>query len=184
MYFKLLGALAKRNTTEKHFPIKQVIALYEMLDNLHIPIWLDGGWGVDALLEKQTRTHQDLDIVIEEKNLDAFLKLLQSIGYVKLDREDSKPWNFVLGLGETLEIDVHVVNFDVRGNGTYGPKERGVFYPAYAFAGIGKLSGISLACLTPKYQIESHTGYILREKDFQDVSFLCERFNLKKPDGY
>jgi len=169
---------------QKDFPIQQVIELYERLDNLHIPIWLDGGWGVDALLEEQTRMHEDLDIVIEEKNLESFLNLIQSIGYAKLNREDSKPWNFVLGFGETLEIDVHVVNFDACGNGIYGPKAKRGFYPAYAFEGVGKLGGTSLACLTPEYQIESHTGYILREKDFQDVSSLCERFNLKKPDGY
>lgn len=30
-------------------------------------VWLDGGWGVDALLGRQTRPHDDMDIVIEQK---------------------------------------------------------------------------------------------------------------------
>jgi lincosamide nucleotidyltransferase A/C/D/E len=27
-------------------------------------VWLDGGWGVDALLGYRSRPHQDLDLVI------------------------------------------------------------------------------------------------------------------------
>jgi hypothetical protein len=28
-------------------------------------VWLDGGWGIDALLGRETRTHADLDLVID-----------------------------------------------------------------------------------------------------------------------
>ena len=31
-----------------------VVALYTELESLGIKIWIDGGWGVDALLGKQT----------------------------------------------------------------------------------------------------------------------------------
>ncbi|HFU4006994.1 TPA: aminoglycoside nucleotidyltransferase, partial [Streptococcus suis] len=27
-----------------------------------INIWIDGGWGVDALLEEETRVHNDIDL--------------------------------------------------------------------------------------------------------------------------
>ena len=168
----------------KIFPMESVIDLYHRLQDADIPIWLDGGWGVDALLEEQTRVHDDLDIVIEEKNLERFLKVIQSMGYIEIKKIDSCPWNFVMGHPDSLEIDVHVVNFDEFGNGIYGPKERGVFYPAYAFEGIGKINATVLPCLTADYQLESHTGYMLRDKDFKDVAALCEKFNLKKPDVY
>jgi lincosamide nucleotidyltransferase A/C/D/E len=39
-----------------------VIDLYATLENLGVEIWIDGGWGVDALLGEQSRPHQDLDI--------------------------------------------------------------------------------------------------------------------------
>lgn len=29
---------------------KEVLDLYNKLENIHIQIWIDGGWGVDALL--------------------------------------------------------------------------------------------------------------------------------------
>ena len=33
-------------------------------EQLNIEVWLDGGWGVDALLGQQTRSHNDIDIFI------------------------------------------------------------------------------------------------------------------------
>ncbi|MFZ4077096.1 MAG: nucleotidyltransferase domain-containing protein [Legionellaceae bacterium] len=164
------------------FPMQDVIDLYHALQDADIPIWLDGGWGVDALLEVQTRPHDDLDIVIEEKNLEPFLNLMQKMGYFEIKKEDTCPWNFVLSHHNLLEIDVHVVNFDANGHGIYGPKERGIYYPAYAFKGMGKLKGTVLPCLTAEYQLESHTGYVLREKDFKDIAALCKKFKLPNPN--
>jgi len=46
-----------------------------------IDVWLDGGWGVDALLEHQTREHDDLDIVVELEHASRVIELLDSLGY-------------------------------------------------------------------------------------------------------
>ena len=46
-----------------------VIELYSTLGALGVEIWIDGGWGVDALLGGQTRPHKDLDISIEKKDV-------------------------------------------------------------------------------------------------------------------
>lgn len=48
-----------------------VISIYKDVEQQGITIWLDGGWGVDALLEKQTRPHGDIDIVIQKKRCTA-----------------------------------------------------------------------------------------------------------------
>jgi hypothetical protein len=29
-------------------------------------VWLDGGWGVDALVGEQTREHKDLDLIVRD----------------------------------------------------------------------------------------------------------------------
>ena len=55
-----------------------VIDIYSTLGRLGIQIWIDGGWGVDALLHRQTRPHKDLDIVLEEQQLVAFERFLES----------------------------------------------------------------------------------------------------------
>ena len=57
-----------------------VISLYTELENLRITIWIDGGWGVDALLGEQTRLHQDLDITIQQKDVLKLRQLLQERG--------------------------------------------------------------------------------------------------------
>jgi hypothetical protein len=38
-------------------PANEVLAFVRLLEQNHINIILDGGWGVDALLGRQTRPH-------------------------------------------------------------------------------------------------------------------------------
>lgn len=74
---------------DKYFPQEYLLELYSSLNNLQVNIWLDGGWGVDALLGKETRAHQDLDIVIQQKDLAVFCNLLKSRGYNEVNRDDT-----------------------------------------------------------------------------------------------
>ena len=37
-------------------------------EEVEIPVVLDGGWGVDALIGCETRTHNDIDLFVEEKD--------------------------------------------------------------------------------------------------------------------
>src|SRR6266481_8512849 len=46
-----------------------VISLYTDLESMGTSVWVDGGWGVDALLGEQTRPHKDLDIAIQQKDV-------------------------------------------------------------------------------------------------------------------
>lgn len=41
-----------------------VIMIINALAAAGVDAWLDGGWGVDALVGEQTRPHDDLDLVI------------------------------------------------------------------------------------------------------------------------
>lgn len=159
----------------------QVTHLYTQLEKLCIKIWLDGGWGVDALLQKQTRIHSDLDIVVQQHDALKLRQFLESSGYKPVKRDDTRDWNFVLGNTQGNLIDVHVIIFDEAGNGIYGPAENGVYYPANSLLAEGSIDGVKVRCLTAQYQVQSHTGYAWSEKDFQDVTALCERFNLPMP---
>jgi hypothetical protein len=40
---------------------EDALAPYDLFRSQGITVWLDGGWGVDALLGRQTRPHSDLD---------------------------------------------------------------------------------------------------------------------------
>lgn len=169
---------------EHIFLKEEVIKLYSELESLWISIWIDGGWWIDALLWQQTRDHEDLDIVIEESHLSSFLEYTSESGYRDHPRDDTCDWNFVLENREGLLIDVHVVVFDIEGNGIYWPKERWIFYPASAFTWIWIIDGITLKCISAENQIESHSWYALREKDYQDIRLLCEHFKIQLPLDY
>src|SRR6266540_3532896 len=104
---------------------KEVIQLYKLFEENGIEIWIDGGWAVDALLGKETRPHKDLDIAIQQKDVPAMRELLKAREYREVPRDDTSPWNFVLGDNKEREVDVHVIVFDVDGNGLYGPIEKG-----------------------------------------------------------
>ena len=166
------------------FKSEDVINIYKKLDSFGLIIWLDGGWGVDALLGEETRLHDDLDIIIQEKDVLALSELLAIQGYIKLQREDTTDWNFILVNDHCHEIDVHVIVFDNNGNGIYGPVEKNIYYPVQSFKGKGYVNALFVRCLTPEYQIVSHTGYKIRDKDIKDVMALCKKFNIKIPKEY
>jgi lincosamide nucleotidyltransferase A/C/D/E len=155
------------------------------LDRLEIPIWVDGGWAVDALLGKQTRPHDDLDIIIEQKYLSRLCQHLRGNGYTDVPRDDTSPWNFVLADNQGLQIDIHVISFfDETGNGIYGPVENGVIFPAGSLAGRGVIDGYAVKCISPDQLVKFHTGYQLDRNDFLDVQALCEKFNIEMPDEH
>jgi lincosamide nucleotidyltransferase A/C/D/E len=159
----------------------------DLLDVLGIEAWIDGGWGVDALLGAQTRPHADLDIVIQEADAPALCSALLDLSHVNIPRDDTRAWNFVMGEPDIRELDFHVVVFDDSGDGVYGPPDNEDVYPATAFAGSGDIGGRVVRCLTPEYQVSSHTGYQLAPKDIADVVALRERFGVAlapEHDGY
>lgn len=161
-----------------------VLALYHELQRLGVQIWIDGGWGVDALLEKQSRAHNDLDVVIQEKDVATLRQLLEIHDYREIKLEIARPQNFVLGDDPGHEIDVHVIVLDDQGNGIYGPSEKGEMYPAAALNGRGIINGQQVQCISPEWTVKFHSGYELKEKDFKDVSALCEKFGMALPEEY
>ncbi len=166
------------------YPAADVIDLYARLADLGIHIWIDGGWGVDALLGEQTRPHGDLDIVIEQNDVPKLRELLERRGYTDVERDDTSPWNFVLGDDDGREVDVHAIVFDAEGNGLYGPVEKGVMFPAASLSGSGTVDGHAVRCISAEYMVKFHTGFELHDSAFRDVAALCERFGIDYPDEY
>ena len=119
-----------------------VTDFYQTLEKLEIDVWVDGGWGVDALLGVQTRPHNDLDIAIQQD--------------IKI--EHAKPWNFVLGDRKGHEIDVHAIVLDKEGNGLYGPPGKGIMYPAGSLTGTGMIAGHKVRCISLEWVVKFHTG--------------------------
>jgi lincosamide nucleotidyltransferase A/C/D/E len=158
--------------------------LVQEFNRRDIKLWIDGGWGVDALLEKQTRPHGDLDIAIREKDITTAVSLLEEKGYSRVKRGDETDWNFIMGDKEARFVDFHVINLDQEGNGIYGPAENGNFYHKDALSGKGRIGNLEVKCISPKWMVKFHMGYKLRESDYQDVKALCEKFEIELPEEY
>ena len=159
--------------TEMSLSEKDVVTLQQDLENMGVEMWLDGGWGVDALIGKQTRPHGDIDIVIQKKDVAILISYLQKRNFQEIYRGDSSPWNFMYGDDKAHFIDVHVIEFDENGNGMYGPKKNGRVYPKESLAGIGKLLNIPIRCISAEWAKKFHSGYGLREKDQKDLTVLA-----------
>jgi len=57
-------------------------------------------------------------------------------------------------------------------------------YPAGSLTGRGVIAGYAVQCISAEHMVQFHTGYKLRETDFQDVAALCARFGLAYPAEY
>ena len=167
--------------TKPEMTSSSLIELLQLLESNAILVWLDGGWGVDALLQTQTRAHKDVDIVVSVSDIPKLQKLLGMKGFSV--QEGKPPNSFVLANGVGLEVDVHAVNFDDNGKGVYRMQSgEDWIYPAEGFSGQGVVREMSVKCLSPTTQVLCHAhGYIPVEKDFCDMELLAEQFGVELP---
>lgn len=156
-----------------------VIEFVQLLGQHQLKVYIDGGWGVDALLGEQTRTHSDLDIALEHKDVPQVRALLEAKGYRDVPRNDTRDCNFVLGDREGHLVDFHSFTFDSDGKLIFG-----VPYPFESLTGTGSINGQPVNCIPPEWMVKFHTGYPLDENDYKDVKALCLRFGIEIPAEY
>jgi lincosamide nucleotidyltransferase A/C/D/E len=135
---------------------KDVIQIVNLLNQNDIEVIIDGGWGVDALLEKQTRTHADLDVAVKHKDVPTLRALMEAKGYHEVPWGDTWECNFVLGDDSGHLFDVHSCTFDKAGNNVFGVK-----YPYDSLKGSGSINGLPVKCITPEWMVKFHSGYKL-----------------------
>jgi FMN phosphatase YigB (HAD superfamily) len=163
-----------------------VLGILGLLKDAGIEVWIDGGWGVDALLGRQSRPHDDLDLVLRQSDIDRLTEVLGAAGFHRVE-EGARPFNLVMADGRGREVDLHAVAFDASGNGLYGPQPedgRGRCYPAEAFKGTGMIKGETVRCLTAGYQMANHAAYDPGDADLHDVHALHQAFGIALPDGF
>ena len=163
---------------------EELLRVLELLDGESIEVWIDGGWGVDALLERQTREHDDLDLVSHLGDSDRAIEVLEAAGYELV--EGQPPRSFVLVDHEGRQVDVHPVVMDrSRGGGVYQMDDgREWVYPEEGFSGRGKVAGQEVKCLSAVTQVLVHDGYELTAKDYRELFLLHDRFDVEIPERY
>jgi lincosamide nucleotidyltransferase A/C/D/E len=163
-----------------------VLAVLDGLDDHAITAWVDGGWGIDALVGEQTREHEDLDLVVAQSALPAAQAVLQALGYRHDPTvEPGLPARLVLRDSSQRQVDVHPVVLDEQGNG-WQPLGGDAWggYPAEGLTATGVIGGRRVRCLSPQLQIRHHLGYAPGSHDRHDLRLLAERFGVALPPGY
>jgi lincosamide nucleotidyltransferase A/C/D/E len=162
----------------------------EVLDALQeagVRTWIDGGWGVDALLGRQTREHDDLDLALDHEQVPMAQEALEGLGFRHAaDAEPGLPARLVMMDTRARKVDLHPLKFDEAGDGWQQLTPDGDAwgrYPARDLGGVGTIGGREVRCLSPELQVRFHVGYDLREQDEHDVRLLTETFGLPVPDG-
>ncbi len=159
-----------------------VLELLHLLEAAGIDLWLDGGWGVDALLGYQSRPHQDLDAVVALSNVPHLQAVLGARGFTL--STDELPVRFVMAHPDLGRIDFHTVTFDEGGGGVQPQPSGGTFrYPPEGFT-VGTVLSQSVNCISPEVQMLCHRGYEPDEKDAHDVLILHQHFGLALPPEY
>jgi lincosamide nucleotidyltransferase A/C/D/E len=153
--------------------------MIQFLEQGGIEVYVDGGWAVDALLGRQTRIHDDLDIALPHQYVPRLRALLATRGFRDYPRDDNWECNFVLADHHGCRLDVHSYILDDAGNNIYG-----VPYMREHLAGRGSINGYPVRCISPEWLVKFHTGYELDENDYHDVRLLCERFGIDMPDQF
>ena len=158
---------------------EDVVELYNLILSNNIKLWIDGGWCVDALLGKQTREHPDLDIAVKRESTAKLHELLIANNYFHKPTLDASEFNYVMEDPDGKLIDVHVFDFDEKGNNTYG-----IEYPISSLKGIGSINGKTVMCISPEWIYKFKTSYEPKDKDIKDVQALSKKFGYELPERY
>jgi lincosamide nucleotidyltransferase A/C/D/E len=159
-----------------------VVELLDLLHSSGVDSWVDGGWGVDALLGYQSRPHEDLDLVVALDRVSRIREVLDSHGFTL--SEDQLPVRFVLSHPHLGHIDFHTVTFDREGGGLQPqPSGKTFRYPPDGFVG-GQIADRPVRCISARVQVLCHLGYEPKEKDVHDVRLLHQAFGVELPAAY
>lgn len=159
-----------------------VLHILDLLAAGGVQVWLDGGWGVDALLGRISRLHYDLDLVLRVDDLTRAVDLLVGDGFVVTEEELGRA---VLEHAEHGRVDLHPTRFDAQGNGMQvqvpTPPAALLVYPSGGFVS-GSILGRTVPCISADVQVSVRLGYDRSEKHRQDAIALCAEFGLEVPE--
>jgi len=167
---------------------EDVIQLYQYFLTNGFQVWLNGGWGIEALLGEQTRPHKDLDTFALVDDVNRLCELLSQEGYSLKELWSENRWavdangvktmtGFVLHDSEGRELDVHALRLDEYGIGIPAWEANdGFILTTQDLAGIGVVAGGEVPCITAEKQVLCHTGYVLPEYQIRDLQLLNDTF--------
>ena len=151
---------------------KDLFEVLDFLEKLDITYWLDGGWGVDVLIGRQTREHRDVDINFDSRHTDGLLDALLAAGYVI--ETDWRPVRIELHHPERGYLDIHPFVLSKDGTAKQADLEGGWYEFEADYFGRAVFAGREIPCISAKGQEIFHAGYEPREVDLHDMKIIEE----------
>jgi lincosamide nucleotidyltransferase A/C/D/E len=154
-----------------------VLSILAVLGDAGTGTWIGGGWGIDALIGRQTRQHRDLDLMHRASQEPAVVAALADAGFVQT--LDWRPVRFVLTDPEGRQIDLHPLVFASDGSAVQASPDPGrpFVYPASCFV-TGTILGSVVPCLSARQQVYFHQGYQPADHDRHDMAQLRRAFGI------
>jgi lincosamide nucleotidyltransferase A/C/D/E len=148
-----------------------VVWMLDVMDGLGAHPVIAGGWGIDALIGRQTREHRDLDVLVPESFVARLVDALVDASFsittdwlpVRVELSDARA---------DRHIDIHPA-FDDGCDGWWQHGFDGQRFesPREALTD-GTIGGRSVRCFTAAKQLELHQGYPHRPEDVHDIAAL------------
>lgn len=156
-----------------------VCEILEMLSEASVKVFLDGGWGVDALIGRETRTHNDIDLFVEKKDYCITISVITGKGYREVIMDYTTDSHTVWKDDNGRIIDMHCFEY-VEDGILYD----GYIFPSETFSGKGNIGNIEVSCI-----ITGRHGHHFHHIHIQDETVpvppgLCRTFNLEIPEQY
>ncbi|WOT38840.1 nucleotidyltransferase domain-containing protein [Streptomyces coeruleorubidus] len=154
-----------------------VLEILDALRRAGADVWIGGGWGIDALLGRQTRPHRDLDLMHRREQEPTVVAALAEAGFA--ESLDWRPVRFVVADAAGREIDLHPLVFAPDGSATQASLEPGCpfVYPTACFV-TGTIEHSTVPCLSAEQQVYFHQGYEPSDRDRHDMAQLREAFGI------
>ena len=160
----------------------EVLRVLDALEAAGVRAGITGGWGIDALLRRETRQHGDLDLGVAAEAVDQAIEAARPLGYaVTLDERPAR----VAVESDLGRIDLHPIAWGPSGAGVQTGSDGEVFhYPAGSLDAEGEIAGRKVRCATPDLQLAFHAHYEPRDHDRRDMQALARAFGLSLPPSY
>ncbi|MDN5929633.1 MAG: hypothetical protein L0I24_00960 [Pseudonocardia sp.] len=147
--------------------------VFRVLDALHeiaVQFWVEGGWGVDALVGQQTRPHRDLDVDFDAGHEAQVVEALGRLGYEV--ETDWRPNRVELARPGRGWVDLHPLLLSPDGSARQAALGNGFHEFPTSYFTSGSLDGHQVPCVSIEAQWAFHDGYDLRPHDLHDLEVL------------
>lgn len=167
---RLMGPVRSRLKGE--VTARRLLEVVRALDTSGVTYWIAGGWGVDALVGRQTRRHDDLDVVLDDFHTCAptVCQRLSALGFSLTERHFQPVWmpdQWVLEDANGARIDVLSLDRHLVTSAGHG-----ILGEADLFAQ-GRVGEHSVPCLSLLTQRVVHSGFPPRSVHRRDLELLA-----------